>query len=164
ASPFSSPVTLAPCTAARTLAAASSARSAAREPSTTGTPAWAQRVASPAPSAPVPPMIGIGSPSATSAPVYGGRIATGCRLGPVMGGSTQQPARAQAGRGVWELVEAQHGVVSRRQLRALGYSRHAIGHRISIGRLWPVFRGVYAVGRPDLSSQGRWMAAVLACG
>ncbi len=68
ASSFSSPVTSAPGTAARIFAAASSARSAEREPSTTGTPAWAQRAASPAPRAPVPPTIGIGS--LTAAPVY----------------------------------------------------------------------------------------------
>jgi very-short-patch-repair endonuclease len=28
----------------------------------------------------------------------------------------------------------------------------------------PVWRGVYAVGRPQLTQQGRWMAAVLSCG
>ncbi len=28
----------------------------------------------------------------------------------------------------------------------------------------PVHRGVYAVGRPELTRHGRWMAAVLACG
>ena len=32
------------------------------------------------------------------------------------------------------------------------------------GRLHRVHRGVYAVGHPGLSSEGRWMAAVLACG
>jgi very-short-patch-repair endonuclease len=46
----------------------------------------------------------------------------------------------------------------------MGFSRDAIAHRIAEGRLHPVFRGVYAVGRPELSLFGRWMAAVLACG
>ena len=32
------------------------------------------------------------------------------------------------------------------------------------GRLHPVVRGVYAVGRPELTRHGRWMAAVLSCG
>jgi Protein of unknown function (DUF559) len=32
------------------------------------------------------------------------------------------------------------------------------------GRLHPLIPGVYAVGRPDLTRHGRWMAAVLACG
>jgi very-short-patch-repair endonuclease len=31
-------------------------------------------------------------------------------------------------------------------------------------RLHPLWRGVYAVGRPEVSDHGRWMAAVLACG
>jgi very-short-patch-repair endonuclease len=39
-----------------------------------------------------------------------------------------------------------------------------IEHRIAKGRLHPVHRGVYAVGRPSLTREGRWMAAVLACG
>jgi very-short-patch-repair endonuclease len=61
-------------------------------------------------------------------------------------------------------VDAQHGVVSREQLQALGFSRHAIDHRIAKGRLHPVFRGVYAAGRSGLTPRGRWMAAVLGCG
>ena len=55
------PSTSAPGTASRSFAAASSARSAEREPITTGLPASAQRSARPAPRAPVPPTIGIGS-------------------------------------------------------------------------------------------------------
>ena len=54
--------------------------------------------------------------------------------------------------------------MTRRQLLDLGYSADAIKHRIAIGRLHIVYRGVYAVGRPELSREGRWMAAVLACG
>jgi very-short-patch-repair endonuclease len=49
------------------------------------------------------------------------------------------------------------------QLLALGYSRRAVEHRIAIGRLHPVYRGVYAVGRPEVSREALWMAAVLAC-
>lgn len=66
--------------------------------------------------------------------------------------------------GVWELSERQHGVVSHTQLMEVGLSREAIKNRISAERLFPVHRGVYAVGRPRLSTTGRWMAAVLACG
>jgi very-short-patch-repair endonuclease len=65
---------------------------------------------------------------------------------------------------VWELAARQHGVVTRRQLLGLGLSAQSIQHRIDNGRLHPVDRGVYAVGRPDLSRRGVWMAAVLGCG
>jgi very-short-patch-repair endonuclease len=77
-----------------------------------------------------------------------------------MGGQIVQSIAAA----IWQLVDRQHGVVSRCQLLDLGMSRHAIEHRIASGRLHPVWRGVYAVGRPQLTLEGRWMAAVLACG
>src|SRR4051812_20422256 len=67
-------------------------------------------------------------------------------------------------RGFWPLVKRQHGVVTRAQLLALGFSGDAIKHRIAKGRLHPVARGVYAVGRQELTRHGRWMAAVLSCG
>jgi very-short-patch-repair endonuclease len=54
--------------------------------------------------------------------------------------------------------------VTREQLVRLGLTRHGIQHRIARGRLHPIGRGIYAVGRPELTQQGRWMAAVLACG
>jgi very-short-patch-repair endonuclease len=60
-------------------------------------------------------------------------------------------------------VRSQHGVVARWQLAALGYSDAAIAHRIATGRLHPFLRGVYAVGRPELTREGRWVAALLAC-
>jgi very-short-patch-repair endonuclease len=62
------------------------------------------------------------------------------------------------------LAKRQHGVIARRQLLTLGFSPKAIKHRIAIGRLYPMHRGVYAVGRPSLTQHGRWMTAVLACG
>ena len=62
------------------------------------------------------------------------------------------------------LAERQHGVVSRRQLEALGLSRHEIGHRVACGRLHLLYRGVYAVGHRRLSREGEWLAAVLAGG
>jgi predicted transcriptional regulator of viral defense system len=65
---------------------------------------------------------------------------------------------------VWNLVRCQHGVVSRRQLLNLGLTAMAIRHRVKTGRLHPVRRGVYAVGRPQVTREGRWMAAVLICG
>jgi very-short-patch-repair endonuclease len=67
-------------------------------------------------------------------------------------------------RKAWDLAAAQHGVVARAQLVDLGLSRSAIEHRLRTGRLHPVMPGVYAVGRPELTRHGRWMAAVLCCG
>src|SRR3954447_1910555 len=64
----------------------------------------------------------------------------------------------------WGLASSQYGVVSRAQLLALGFSAQAIKHRVQKGRLHPVLRGVYAVGRRELNREGRWMASVLACG
>jgi very-short-patch-repair endonuclease len=55
-------------------------------------------------------------------------------------------------------------VLTRRDLLGLGFSAAAIRHRVATGRLHPVMRGVYAVGRRELTREGRWMAAVLACG
>lgn len=66
--------------------------------------------------------------------------------------------------GAWALVSRQHGVVTRSQLLEQGFSSDGIKHRIAKGRLHPLWRGVYAVGRPEVSRHGRWMAAVLSCG
>src|SRR5581483_6033101 len=77
-----------------------------------------------------------------------------------MAASTTQPATRQ----FWALVRRQHGVVARQQLLTLGGSPSWIKHRVAKGRLHPLYRGVYAVGRPELTPQGRFMAAVLACG
>lgn len=65
---------------------------------------------------------------------------------------------------VWELARRQHGVVAREQLITSGMSSDAIQHRVERGRLHRLWRGVYAVGRPEVSERGRWLAAVLTCG
>jgi hypothetical protein len=67
-------------------------------------------------------------------------------------------------RAAWDLARAQHGVVARRQLRALGFSPEAIDHRLRNGRLRPAQRGVYLVGWPDMGDERRWTVAILACG
>jgi very-short-patch-repair endonuclease len=55
-------------------------------------------------------------------------------------------------------------VIARSQLLAAGLSHDGIVHRVRTGRLHPVFRGVYVVGRPELSRDGELMASVLAAG
>src|SRR4051794_17228958 len=64
----------------------------------------------------------------------------------------------------WALAARQHGVLARQQLLGLGLGSDAIKHRIAKGRLHPIRRGVYAVGRREISSAGAFMAAVMACG
>jgi very-short-patch-repair endonuclease len=67
-------------------------------------------------------------------------------------------------RAIAELAERQHGVVCVADLRELGVGSAAIQHRIRRRLLHPVHRGVYAVGHPVLTTEGRWHAAVLAAG
>src|ERR1044071_4791683 len=68
-------------------------------------------------------------------------------------------------KGLPHLAERQHGVVSIRQLeKTLGYSRKAVQRDVAAGRLHRLHRGVYAVGHRRISSHGRCLAAVLACG
>ena len=62
------------------------------------------------------------------------------------------------------LAARQHWVVAYQQLVALGFSRHAIDHRLKTGQLFRLHRGVYAVGRRTLSASGHRLAAVLAHG
>jgi hypothetical protein len=61
------------------------------------------------------------------------------------------------------LAEAQHGVVSREQLRKLGLGDSAVTARAASGYLRPLFRGTFAVGHGAIDRRGRIMAAALAC-
>jgi hypothetical protein len=62
------------------------------------------------------------------------------------------------------MAARQHGVVSRRQLLAVGVDDAGVRRRIEAGYLHRVHAGVYAVGHPRLTQRGRWMAGVVACG
>jgi predicted transcriptional regulator of viral defense system len=62
------------------------------------------------------------------------------------------------------LAERQHGVIAAPQLYSLGLSETQVRTRAGNGLLHRVHRGVYAMGHARLTSEGRWMAAVLACG
>ena len=62
------------------------------------------------------------------------------------------------------LARKQHGYATRRQLLNLGLGDDAIAYRVRIGRLIPVYAGVYAVGHVPLGREAGAHAAVLACG
>src|SRR5438034_5326 len=76
----------------------------------------------------------------------------------------QRLIRRDRERRIAELAKRQYGCLSLPQLRAFGLSSRAVRNRVSEGKLYPLYRGVYAVGRQDLPLRGHWMAAVLACG
>jgi very-short-patch-repair endonuclease len=67
-------------------------------------------------------------------------------------------------RALAELTGRQHGVVSIRQLEALGLGPRGAQNRAERGALHRLHRGVYAVGHRVVSSDGARIAAVLACG
>jgi hypothetical protein len=55
--------------------------------------------------------------------------------------------------------------VTLQQLEALGLTGRAVQYRAAGGRLYRRYRGVYSIVPPALlSREGRWLAAVLACG
>jgi very-short-patch-repair endonuclease len=58
----------------------------------------------------------------------------------------------------------QHGVVTRRQLRVLGLGDREIARRCRSQRLHRIHWGVYSVGQPVLTPQGRLLAAVVSFG
>jgi hypothetical protein len=72
-----------------------------------------------------------------------------------------EPARDAA---IVAFARTRHGVVTTRELGAFGLGPAAVSRRAAEGRLFRQHRGVYSVGRPDLTPAGHRMAAVLACG
>jgi hypothetical protein len=62
------------------------------------------------------------------------------------------------------VARRQWGVVSRRQLTVVGFSANGIAQWVRTGRLVRLHQGVYAVGHDRLRLEGRWLAAVMACG
>jgi very-short-patch-repair endonuclease len=62
------------------------------------------------------------------------------------------------------LADAQHGVISREQIRRLGLKDGTISHAVTSGRLHRVFHGAYALGHSRIGEKGRLRAATLACG
>jgi AbiEi antitoxin C-terminal domain len=62
------------------------------------------------------------------------------------------------------LADRQRGHVKRRQLLALGLTRHGIAHRVKSRRLIQVHAGVYAVGHVPALPEDRAYGSLLACG
>lgn len=62
------------------------------------------------------------------------------------------------------LAGRQHGVITSKQLRQIGWSSAQTKSSLRNGWLAPIHRGVYAIGGRPLSVRGRLFAAVLACG
>lgn len=67
------------------------------------------------------------------------------------------------GQEIAALAARQHGVISVPQLRGLGLDRYWVRRRVEQGLLHRVYRGVYSVGVPKVSTRGRYLAAVMAC-
>ena len=67
-------------------------------------------------------------------------------------------------RDVSVLRAARHNVITFGELRDLGLSADEIQYRSDVGRLHRKYPAVFAVGRPDLTLDGVFFAAVRACG
>jgi very-short-patch-repair endonuclease len=65
---------------------------------------------------------------------------------------------------VAERATEQLGVLSLDELFDCGLTEAAVGRWVTAGRLHRIHRGVYAVGHTGLTPEGRWLAAVKACG
>jgi very-short-patch-repair endonuclease len=65
---------------------------------------------------------------------------------------------------VARLAARQWGVLSLDELRMCGLTRKEVMGRVRNGRLHSLYRGVYAVGHPNLPLEGHFLAAVKACG
>src|SRR3954469_2651909 len=65
---------------------------------------------------------------------------------------------------IGRFASGQHGLVTRAQLLDAGLTRHQIQHRLLLGALLCVHRGVYRVGHRAPSVEADYLAAVLACG
>jgi very-short-patch-repair endonuclease len=62
------------------------------------------------------------------------------------------------------IAAAQHGLVSRDQLRQLGFADASVNDAVARGLLHPVFHAVFSLGHAHVSSHARLRAATIACG
>ena len=77
-------------------------------------------------------------------------------------GGENSPRRLEE-RMISDLAASQYGVITRRQLLQLGFSRRKVDRLMRSGWLRSLHHGVYVIG-PRLNAHGRWLGAVLACG
>jgi very-short-patch-repair endonuclease len=63
-----------------------------------------------------------------------------------------------------EIADGAYGVVTRKELLAVGITRTQIEHRLRTGALLREHPGVYRVGHRAPSTEARYLAAVKACG
>jgi hypothetical protein len=83
------------------------------------------------------------------------------RIGP---NKTIGMGRGRLDLAVAALAAHQHGVVAVAQMLEIGLTYRMIRRRVACGWLHRIHRGVHAVGHANISREGRWMAATLACG
>jgi hypothetical protein len=62
------------------------------------------------------------------------------------------------------LAAGQWSVLTLADLRTCGLTYSAVKVRVARGVLHPLYRGVFAWGHHNIPTEGRWLAAVLACG
>jgi hypothetical protein len=83
-----------------------------------------------------------------------------CRIGSPHGNKGNNRADVRVAR----LAAEEWGVLSLDELRLCGLTRKEVMGRVRNGRLHPLYRGVYAVGHANVTQEGRFLAAVKACG
>jgi hypothetical protein len=63
-----------------------------------------------------------------------------------------------------KLAASQWSVLALDELIGCGLSYSEVKVRVRQGYLHPLYRAVYAWGHPNVPTEGRWLAAVKACG
>jgi very-short-patch-repair endonuclease len=89
--------------------------------------------------------------------------------GPICRPGVDISARRRGSAATWDrriaqIARRQRGLISLEQLSGLGMDRKTAHKRVEVGLLHRVHTAVFAVGPAPLGIEGRFMAAVLACG
>jgi very-short-patch-repair endonuclease len=95
------------------------------------------------------------------APHHRGEVRREIDIDPLLAGERRSRALDIA---IEACAAQQRGVIDRVQLRGIGLSRHEIDERVRARRLYPLHRGVYAVGHSAVSREAELFAAVLSGG